>query len=742
MSTFHNVHAVLVHERQDVVVDLVRNLRRLDPESTILLYNGGRDAALLDRAFAPGGEEPLVHPRPRPLAWGRLHDFALDCMRFALDTLSFDAITIVDSDQLATRPGYSAHLAAHLAGGDGVGMLGNAPGPQPPTTRIGPPAAALKELELWRPFLRRFDGGEEKFPHWTFWPSTVFTAAAARELVDLFARDTRLPELMRRTKIWATEEVILPTLVALLGFEVARSPCSYEFVKYNARYTPRQLASALTRRDVFWIHPVPRRCDDQLRRRIRARFGDYARAPHVAEPSAPSGLLLTSPILRRMKRIEGWLEEDEADLLIATTARALAELPEPHPIVEIGSYCGRSTVVLGSVVRAVGAAARVHAIDPHDGEVGAVDQGLQRTAPTLARFAANVAAADLTDLVETVQQRSYEVRWNRPIGVLLIDGLHDYANVSRDFWHFEKHVVAGGYVAFHDYADYYPGVKALVHEVLATGRYRRVHLARSLMVVQKTAAAPQIVRTPARPLVSCVLPTFDRPAFAAHAVELFLRQDHEPRELIVVDDGTQSVAPLLPSDERIRHLRVDGRRTIGAKRNLGCAAARGELLANWDDDDWMSPRRLSVQVDALTRTDAEVCGLNRILYYEPATDRAWRYVYPWDSAKWASDGTLLYTRAFWSGNPFPDTSGGIDLRFLRAGRVRKLVPLDDESVYVGMIHPANTSRKHTRQSVWRPIPSERIHELLGGDLAVYARVFMRSDKGSPERALQNGAKPS
>src|SRR5687767_2523142 len=120
MSAFHNVHAVLVHERQDVVLDLVRNLRHLDPDSTILLYNGGRDASLLDRAFVRGGEEPLVHPRPRRLEWGRLHDFALDCMRFALDTLSFDTLTIVDSDQLAARPGYSVHLAAHLAGRDRI----------------------------------------------------------------------------------------------------------------------------------------------------------------------------------------------------------------------------------------------------------------------------------------------------------------------------------------------------------------------------------------------------------------------------------------------------------------------------------------------------------------------------------------------------------------------------------------------------------------------------------------------
>ena len=42
-----NVYACLVHESQECVVDLVRNLRRLDPDSTFLLYNGGQDGSLL-----------------------------------------------------------------------------------------------------------------------------------------------------------------------------------------------------------------------------------------------------------------------------------------------------------------------------------------------------------------------------------------------------------------------------------------------------------------------------------------------------------------------------------------------------------------------------------------------------------------------------------------------------------------------------------------------------------------------
>ncbi len=203
------------------------------------------------------------------------------------------------------------------------------------------------------------------------------------------------------------------------------------------------------------------------------------------------GLLLALPILARMKTIDGWLWEEEADLLMGITARALQQLPAPHAMVEIGSYCGRSTVVIGSVIKALSQQARLYAIDPHGGIVGASDQGLSPTSPTLEKFRRNIAEADLTDVVELIQQFSYEVKWQGPISLLFIDGLHDKENVARDFHHFEPFVVDGGFIAFHDYADYYPGVMAFVDEMLATGRFRRVHCEKSMMVVQKLPRGAQ-----------------------------------------------------------------------------------------------------------------------------------------------------------------------------------------------------------------------------------------------------------
>ncbi|HEY4330845.1 MAG TPA: glycosyltransferase [Phycisphaerae bacterium] len=485
-----NIFACLVHENPDCIIDLVRNLKCLDPTSVVLLYNGSADGRLLDAA-ALGRQGAEIHPAPTPMAWGKLHDFALECMRYSLERFAFDTMTIVDSDQLALRSGYSERLARALEAQPGAGMLGNAPGVQLSSTTIGPAKAAFAEIELWRPLLRRFADGERKLFHWTFWPTTVFTAAAARDLTRFFSEDEQLRQILARSKIWATEEVILPTMTALLGHGIGQNPCRDDYVKYRSHYTPKQLEGAMEQGDIFWAHPVPRRYNDPLRKLIRDHHHKYVEP--TAKPVAARGpsrgqrpLLLSQPILAQMRQIEGWLEDDEADLLIAATARALAEVPGAAAIAEVGSYCGRATVVLAQVVKAVRPAAKVWTIDTHDGVIGTAQEPV-RVAPSLHKLRHNLGVTGSGEVVEVLQGRVEQLGWNQPVAFVLIDGLHDYLNVSADFLHLEPWLAEGGMAAFHDYADYYPGVMMFVDELVAEGRYTLVHRAGSMVILQKLA---------------------------------------------------------------------------------------------------------------------------------------------------------------------------------------------------------------------------------------------------------------
>src|SRR2546422_2964152 len=100
-------------------------------------------------------------------------------------------------------------------------------------------------------------------------------------------------------------------------------------------------------------------------------------------------------------------------------------------------------------------------------------------------------------------------------------------------------------------------------------------------------------------LVTCVMPTAERRPFVPHAVACFRHQDHPNLELLVIDDGDDSVADLMPPDPRIRYVRQEPRLTIGVKRNLMCNLAAGDIIVHWDDDDWSASWRVRYQVDAL-----------------------------------------------------------------------------------------------------------------------------------------------
>ena len=115
-------------------------------------------------------------------ATGRLHDFALDSMAFALEHCPFDAPTIVDSDQLALRKDYSLYLGGFLRDTDTVGMFVRIPRVEYAIDQRRSQLRGVGRVRPWEPVVRYFGKGEREFANWTFWPATVFTSQAARAL--------------------------------------------------------------------------------------------------------------------------------------------------------------------------------------------------------------------------------------------------------------------------------------------------------------------------------------------------------------------------------------------------------------------------------------------------------------------------------------------------------------------------------------------------------------------------------
>jgi glycosyltransferase involved in cell wall biosynthesis len=247
---------------------------------------------------------------------------------------------------------------------------------------------------------------------------------------------------------------------------------------------------------------------------------------------------------------------------------------------------------------------------------------------------------------------------------------------------------------------------------LASGRWPPIH-----RPVPASAAAR--ASNASRPLVSCIMPTFNRPHFVPLAIHYFLCQDYPARELIIVDDGDARVAGLIPNDPRIHYQALDRRHTIGAKRNLACALARGEYIVHWDDDDWHAPWRLSYQVGVLEQARAELCTLSRAYQYEPARQQAWLYSRPLTLRRPRDGPSLSYCRRLWQRNPFPDRMPGEDTAFVRAAAGAPAVIAPDYRCLVSMIHGANSSHKALAGPRWLPRPFAELAAMLGPDMRFY-----------------------
>lgn len=239
------------------------------------------------------------------------------------------------------------------------------------------------------------------------------------------------------------------------------------------------------------------------------------------------------------------------------------------------------------------------------------------------------------------------------------------------------------------------------------------------------------------PLVSCIMPTADRRRFVPLALDAFLRQDYPRRELIVLDDGADAIRDLMPEDDRIRYVRLDGRASVGTKRNRACELARGTLIAHWDDDDWSAPQRLRMQVEALQHTGLDVCGLDRLFFCDPGAGRAWQYRYPGTQRPWVAGGTLLYRRAVWESRPFDDVSDSEDTRFVWDLPGAQIHVLNTPELYVARIHSGNTSPKLTHTARWHPQPISAIRDLMGGDWSVFAGQ-VPSEAGDRVRERRTG----
>ena len=216
-------------------------------------------------------------------------------------------------------------------------------------------------------------------------------------------------------------------------------------------------------------------------------------------PPIPAGL---SPMPERLRRVaeaaKGFMPPDEG-LALYATAGAHARL---GPVLEIGTYCGKSTIYLAAAARQ--ARRVVVTVDHHHGseenqpgweyhDPSLVDQRTGRL-DTLPHLRATMAEAGLDDHVIAVVGRSAEVArlWRTPLGMLFIDGGHTDAAAQADYEGWAPWVMPGGALAIHDvFPDQADGGRTpyeIYLRALKSGAFTEVPGHGSLRVLERTGA--------------------------------------------------------------------------------------------------------------------------------------------------------------------------------------------------------------------------------------------------------------
>jgi predicted O-methyltransferase YrrM len=213
----------------------------------------------------------------------------------------------------------------------------------------------------------------------------------------------------------------------------------------------------------------------------------------VSEPTA------VNDVLELARAARGFMPSDEGTLLYR---RALEQLPL-GPVLEVGTYCGKSSLYLGAAALETGGT--VFTVDHHRGseenQAGWEHHDPETVDPesgrmdTLGMFRRNIARAGLEEHVVAVVGHSTVVSrwWRTPLSLLFIDGGHGVEPARDDYRGWTPWVAPGGLLVIHDvFPDPQDGGRPPYEEIylpaLDSGEFTEIEALGSMRVLQRVIA--------------------------------------------------------------------------------------------------------------------------------------------------------------------------------------------------------------------------------------------------------------
>lgn len=227
----------------------------------------------------------------------------------------------------------------------------------------------------------------------------------------------------------------------------------------------------------------------------------------------------------------------------------------------------------------------------------------------------------------------------------------------------------------------------------------KTHLTNSLPVPEISYdLKSQLPKEEDLPDVSVLCITKDRRIFMPLLNYCYMIQSYpeEKLELVIVDDGEDSIEDTLIGVPNVKYVRCDPGLTISQKRNLAVQNAMYDLLVTMDDDDVYPNNSVLQRVAMMLMDPKKECGFcTTIPCYEIVKYASFMNVPPTQlsMSERVSEATLIFTRKFWEDRHFEDSVHiGEGNAFIR-GREQMCREISPQEVIVSLIHPKNTSSR-------------------------------------------------